>query len=260
MKNDQALENSLFDAQADELYEIVSTLSNLYNVSFDVTACYIDGMHDNIFLNDVQQLISQSRIKLRSTAGFDSSEQYSAEHVFVDNFVYQTARTIGFFIGVNKNISFDLDCPQGFVRVSSADLLSSIMKIISAVLTTVHGQGNIVVKSRYYQDMLDGTEFADLSIQDDGFWIGPDSISNEVENTSDLNASTRPDFQSIQNFLDENRIMLLGSSSPERGTSCTLRIPIADQTNNALDDEAQSGSKRVNRRWSIQLLTVNEAL
>lgn len=251
-------EHSLLDDQAGELYEIVSTLSKLYNLSFSETQWYLTGNHDNSVMNDIQQLIYQSRIRLRDTAGFESSDEISTHHIFIDNFIRQTARTIGFFLGIHKNVKSDLHCPKGFVRVSSEALLSSIMTITSELGTAVRGQGNVVIKTRSYQDMQDGAEFADLSIQDDGVWIESDPISHKADNTSGLDTHTRHRFQSIENFLEENRIKLLVSSSPELGTTCTLRIPIADRSNNVLDDEAQSGAIPVSRRWSIQLLTENE--
>jgi hypothetical protein len=258
MIDDHSLENSLFDDQAEELYEIVSTLSKLYNLSFSETQSYLTGNHDNSVMNDIHQLIYQSRIRLRATAGFDSSDEVSTQHIFIDNFIHQTARTIGFFIGIHKNVKFDIHCPKGFVRISSEALLSSIMTITAELGATVHGQGNVVIKTRSYQDMQDGAEFVDLSIQDDGVWIESDPISRKADNTSVLDTYTRHRFQSIENFLEENRIKLLVSSSPGLGTTCTLRIPIADRSNNVLGDEAQSGAIPVNRRWSIQLLTENE--
>jgi hypothetical protein len=259
MIDDPSLENSLFDDQADELYEIISTLSRLYNLSYSETQSYLTGNHDNSVMNDIQQLIYQSRIRLRATAGFESSDEISTQHIFIDNFIRQTARTIGFFLGIHKNVKFDLHCPKGFVRVSSEALLSSIMTITAELGTTVPGQGNVVIKTRYFQDMQDGAEFADLSIHDDGVWIESDPISHEADNTSGLDTHTRHRFQSIENFLEENRIKLLVSSSPELGTNCTLRIPIADRSNNVLDDEAQSGAIPAIRRWSIQLLTADES-
>ena len=251
--------NSLVDDQSRELNDIAFTLSKLYERTFVGTQSYFDGLPATSVISEIQQLIKQSRLQLRTIAGLESLGEFSPNYFFVDDFVNQAAKTIGIFVGLHKKLTFDLCCPTGFVGVPSEDLLLSIMTIATGLRTTVHGQGNIVIKTRYYQDMLDGPEFADLSIHDDGVWIEPDPISPTADNMSGRDTHTRHDFQSIQNFLEENRIKLLVNSGPEFGTTCTLRIPIAGRSNNLLEDEARSGPLPVNGRWSIQLLTMDEA-
>lgn len=251
-------ENPLFDDKADEMYEIVSTLSNLYNISFAETESYLNSIRDNIPVDDVKQLIRDSRIRLRSTAGFESSDENLTQYIFIDNFIRSTSRTIGFIFGVRKNVKFDIHCPKGFVQVSSEALLSSIMAITAELRANVRGQGNVVIKTRSYQDMQDGAEFADISIQDDDVWIESDPVSHKADNKSGLDTHTRQRLQSIENFFEENRVKLLVSSSPELGTTCTLRIPIADRSINVLGDEARSGTMPASRRWSIQILTDDE--
>lgn len=258
MSNDHTVQSAAGDDESTDLGDRVIPLSKRYDITLNGTQSYLDGLHTTGAVANIQQLINLSRTKLRASPGSASAEKIPTEDMFIDNFICQIARTIGFCVGIDKKVHFDLGCSEALVNLSSEGLLSSIMTIISELRTAVHGQGNIVIKTRYYHDVLNGTEFVNLSIEDDGVWIELDQTSSVSENTTEIDAQTRFDVQSTQKFLEENGIKLLAGSNRGLGTCVTLRIRLTGRTENGLGNEIQYGLMAAQSGWRLQLLARSE--
>ena len=258
MNKDPALITELSEENRIVLHDIGHILSLIQLRLFNLQQFYKNDDNTNNSLSDLNYLINRLVGIFHRLTGSTNSTDPAEEEFLIDMFLHQTSRTIGFCAGLDNHVKFDLRCPEAFVSVSSEDLLSAIVNIISNSRKAVKGQGNIIIKTRYYFDSLPSPEFIDLSIEDDGIWTRSVPIPQDSDNANRSYPRTRRGLKSIRKFADKNNINLRVDTGFDIGTSITLRIPITQRSSSSFDGKINTYMPIGNRRWNIYIFANND--
>lgn len=240
------------------LHDIGHALSLLQLKLFNLQRLYGESEQLIDAHRDIDRIINNLIATFHSIIGTRISAPSETEELLIDSFIRQISRTISLCAGLNNNVTFDLRCPEAFIGVSSEEMLSTIINVISNSRAALKGQGNIVIETRYHGDSSAAPGFVDLSFTDDGVWTKTDPTLQKPKDAETVGRRTRRGIKSIKQFADKYSIKLSICAEDRGGTSVTFRIPLQNSITSSFNKKIIANNPLGPRRWKIFFLTKNE--